>query len=268
MSLPRRYVHHSNPTTPRVYDWDIQPQDPQVVPSQGLQLFPINEDQPAQLQQQPQTQHQHQLSPIEVNQQQQEQEQEPRQQAYEPPRTIQLQERAAKPGYFRFDNMTEQDFLNASASGENVPESSTTSRRRSPNKSPLRVDTSLLGSSPGALSAGTSVAGTSSSMPMRASRTHVQSAHPYRRPASAAPRTTAVRTRQESEQEQTTRGPATGTIVTCPLPPMVGTFTPASCPAASSWRDGVQRSTGNVRYVAVASLSYDVRYPHIDVRNT
>ncbi|KAH9939840.1 hypothetical protein B0H21DRAFT_29349 [Amylocystis lapponica] len=219
MSYSYQYVDYPNPTTPRVYTWEIE-QDPMQLPVQPqdqhtLQVF--------------QQQQQH------VLQHQQQQQPQP-QVVYEPPPTIQLQERKP-PSQFRFDNITEEHFIQAAASA------SSDETRRGTSKPPLHVSTA---SRTGTVSPGASSAGAGpSAMPQRIPHArHTQSAHPYRRLPGAGPGAVAQRARRESEmyqQQQQQQPPQAGpSSMSMPAPDVLSGMA-TQCPAADSWRENVTR---------------------------
>ncbi|KAH9887213.1 hypothetical protein C8Q73DRAFT_657097 [Cubamyces lactineus] len=264
MSFPyHQYVDYSNPATPRVYSWDVTPteqdamhipqQDPatiqqhqqhqqqqeRVSPSQ-LQLQQLPPPPPPPLTTQEIQQHQ-QHQQVQIQQAQQHQQHQQAQ--YTPhPQTISLQPPSSQPQY-RFDNITEEHFIQANATAEARPSSSSSStRRRGASKPPLHVDTSRGASvaSPGALSSAGAGVG-----PLRAPRTRAQtqSAHPYRCPQSRAAsgsstasgpghaaESASVRTRRVSEMQHTSAGGAM---------PAVGTAMAVSCPASDTWKEGL-----------------------------
>ncbi|RPD56994.1 hypothetical protein L227DRAFT_594959 [Lentinus tigrinus ALCF2SS1-6] len=253
MSFPYpQYVDYSNPATPSVYAWEVasatsdqdptlqlppqdsQPQRPQpqqqqqqISPSQ-LQLHQLPLPLPPQLQQLP-TPQEH--PP-------------PTRQHYTPhPQTIQVAPSVAQPHY-RFETLTEEDYAHASATGERPG----SSRRRGASKPPsLHVDTSRASSasataavaSPGALS---SAGGGTGPLRVPPSRAHSRAASGSGVSSAAAGVASAqapVRSRRVSELqsaqtlETSVGGTRTGVL------PTVGTAMAVSCPASSSWREGL-----------------------------
>ncbi len=270
MSFPyHQYVDYSNPATPRVYAWEAasatsdqdtahqlppqqdpqqsaQPPPQQISPSQlQLHQLPLQPQQPSTPQELVHQLH-HQPPPP------------PTRQQYTPhPQTIHVAPSVAQPQY-RFETLTEGDFAHASATGERPG----SSRRRGASKPPsLHVDTSRASSasataavaSPGP-SALSSAGGGTGPLRVPHTRAHVQSAHPYRRPQSqgasgsgtssvVAPASGAaqapVRSRRVSElQSAQTLETSVGGAGTAALP-TVGTAMAVSCPASSSWREGL-----------------------------
>ncbi|KAI0747040.1 hypothetical protein C8Q80DRAFT_1271850 [Daedaleopsis nitida] len=209
MSFPyHQYVDYSNPTTPRVYNWEVAStksdqdtalqlqQDPQQSVQQPQQISPSQ----LQLQQLPPPllpahqhhsasgspqEHIHQLQQLQQPQPQLQPQQLQQQHQFTPHhQTIQVAPVQAQPQY-RFETVTEEDFIHASATGERPG----SSRRRGASKPPLHVDTSRASSSSAAAAASPGPSGAhSAGGPLRVphSRAHVQSAHPYRRPQSRA----------------------------------------------------------------------------------
>ncbi|KAH9941139.1 uncharacterized protein BXZ73DRAFT_75108 [Epithele typhae] len=250
-----QYVDYSNPTTPRVYAWEVASSASTSEHDPTLQLQDVSppHHQPQQLQPQisPSQLHLQQLPPPlpphhlqQVHQQPSPPPQEPPQsqfsvQGHYAPRqpqpqlqTIQVRPAAVstQPQY-RFETITEEDFVPGPTGGS--------SRRRASSKPPLQVDTSASTStrqgsssvpagSPAALSAGAGPA-----------------AHPYRRPQSvdAGAGPAHVRARRVSDQGQPsgaqTPGGAVGGDGTAVVPPTVGTSMGAPCPAADAWREGL-----------------------------
>ena len=290
MSFPyHQYVDYSNPATPRVYAWEVAsststsehdaalkmpPQDPQqqlqpqqISPSQ-LQPQQIS---PSQLQLHqlplplPQAQHppRH-TSPQELRSQHQQpaqyapQQPQPQQQQRAPaPQTIHVPPppAAGQPQY-RFETITEQDFVSATAP-----------RRRGASKPPLHVDTARPASSASAPAGSPSALSSAGAGPLRVphARAHAQAAHPYRgaRPQSRAASGSgsgagvgqaqhgAVRSRRVSEMHasspgaQTPLGAAAATTSAGGVvPPAVGTAMAVSCPAADSWRESLLGLSG------------------------
>ena len=273
-----QYVDYSNPATPRVYasSWEVasatSDQDPtlqlppqqQQEPQQQQQISPSQ----LQLQQLPPPlplppQHQQPSTPQELVHQLQHQPPSTHHQYTPHPQTIHVAPSVAQPQY-RFETITEQDFAHthASASGERPG----SSRRRGASKPPsLHVDTSRASStsaavaSPSALSSAGGGTG-----PLRVphlSRTHVQSAHPYRRPqsraasgsgagsaaAGVASAQAPVRSRRVSELQsaQTLETSVGGAHAGSGAPlPTVGTAMAVSCPASTSWREGLLGLSG------------------------
>ncbi|TBU31426.1 hypothetical protein BD311DRAFT_656835 [Dichomitus squalens] len=277
MSFPyHQYVDYSNPATPRVYAWEVasatsdqdptlqlqQPQDPQAQAHTPLQQ-PQQQISPSQLQLHqlppPLLQHAQPSTPQEHQVQQQQQQQQQRQQ-YPTHRTIHVQPPPPTTHQYRFETVTEEDFMQASASGERPGSGSSRSGsgRRGASKPPLHVDTSRRASSSAAASPGAPSASGTGRVPH--ARTHVQSAHPYRRPQSRAAsggagsgagastgaasssgqQHAAVRSRRVSELQsaQTSVGGVSASHTGGALP-TVGTPLGVSCPAASSWREGL-----------------------------
>ena len=226
MAFPyQQYVEYSNPATPRVYAWEVasatsdqdpslhlqqQPQDPQpqpppqqISPSQ-LQLHQLP---PPLLQHaQPSTPQEHQVQQ-QLHQQSHQQPQpqphpQPQQhQQYASHQTIHVlpASRTPQQPQYRFETITEEDFIQASATGER-PGSGSSSRgggsgnaRRAMSKPPpLHVDTSRRASSsaaasPAPASAPALAPGTGGRVPHARTHAHAQSlsTHPYlRRPQS------------------------------------------------------------------------------------
>ena len=282
MSFPyHQYVDYSNPATPRVYAWEVtsstsasehdpslqmppqdvqQPQQQQVQnisPSQLQlqQLPPPRQTSPQELQHQHQ-QHQQQQIPYATQLQPQPQPQ------HQHPQTIHVPPTApAGQATYRFETITEEDFVHPSAP-----------RRRGASRPPLHVDTSRAASSssgaaagsPSALSAGVGASTGTGTGPLRLphARGHAQSAHPYRRPHSRAAGGSGVgagsssapsgsgsgqqggvrASRRVSEPHmtrETRTPPGSATLVGGIVPPAVGTAQAVSCPAQDSWREGL-----------------------------
>lgn len=185
---------------------------------------------------------------------------------------IQVAPAQAQPRY-RFETVTAENFIHAGATGER-PRSSGS---RGTSKAPLRVDTPRASSSSSAAAPATSLGpsggvhahsagGPSRRIPRP--RAHVQSAHPYRRPQSRAASSSGgsppgagvgeqapVRSHRVSELQSTLTSvdgvPSFAKAL--PAMPTVGTVKAVSCPAQSSWHEGLVRST-NLRCVRVARL--------------
>ena len=261
-----QYVDYSNPATPRVYasSWEVasatSDQDPtlqlppqqQQDPQQQQQISPSQ----LQLQQLPPPQLQQPSTPQELVHQLHHQ---PPHQQYTPhPQTIHVAPTVAQPQY-RFETITEEDFahVHASATGERPG----SSRRRGASKPPsLHVDTSRPSSTSAAVASPSALSsaggGTGPLRVPHSSRTHVQSAHPYRRPqsraasgsgsgsaaAGVASAQAPVRSRRVSELQsaQTLETSVGGAHAGSAAPlPTVGTAMAVSCPASTSWREGL-----------------------------
>lgn len=285
MSFPyHQYVDYSNPATPSVYGWEVASatstpdQDPaHQLPAQQDSQQPAQHHHsqqqqisPSQLQLQqlppplPLMQHQ-QPSPSQEQLQQLQQSHQQGQSSHAATpqnQTIQVVPPSVQPQY-RFETVTEEDFIHAHATGERPG----ASRRRGASKPPsLHVDTSRASTSSAGAVASTSMLSSAGPGPSRVphSRAHVHSAHPYRRPQSRAASGSAssavagvaqapVRTRRLSELQyqtlQTSVGGAPASTSSTALP-TVGTAMAVSCPASNAWREGLL-GLSNARCVRV-----------------
>ncbi|KAI1797980.1 hypothetical protein LXA43DRAFT_1088132 [Ganoderma leucocontextum] len=293
MSFPyHQYVEYSNPATPRVYAWEVASATSEQDPS--LQLQQQQQQQPQEPQPQPQqispsqlqlqqlpppllqhtqssTPQEHQVQQQQLHQQPQPQPQHQHQQhqQYAPHQTIHVQPPARTPQQpqYRFETVTEEDFVQASVTGERPGSGSSrggSGRRGASKPPPLHVDTSRRASSSSAAgSPGPATAagpGTGGRVPPARTHAHVQSlsAHPYRRPQSRAASggsgagagvagpsgqqhaPAPVRSRHVSELQsaQTSVGGVSASHTGGALP-TVGTPMGVSCPASSTWREGL-----------------------------
>ncbi|KAI0711421.1 hypothetical protein C8Q76DRAFT_769319 [Earliella scabrosa] len=288
MSIPyHQYVDYSNPATPPSSTSDQDPalqfppqdsqqhqqQQQQISPSQ-LQLQQLPPPMPPQQHQQHTTspqEHSHQLQQHQQHHQHQQQQQQAQVQVQglgqfsitPQHQTIQVVPSAGQPQY-RFETVTEEDFIHASATGERLP--GTSSRRRGASKPPsLHVDTSRASSSSAAAAASPSALSSAGAGPLRVphSRPHVvqQPGHPYRRPQSRAAsggsggaQAAPVRSRRVSELQSLSQTPQTSaggamsmsmsmmsvpTSASTSALPAVGTAMAVNCPASNAWRDGL-----------------------------
>lgn len=263
----------SNPSTPQVFPWEITPSEHDTTP-QPMTPLVTQYSTPEEQEVQHFLQQQQQLPQFQPQAQLQQPQPQPQQQSeYRQPATIQLPERPVYTAQYRFDNITQEDFRQQQAEAAHVDDrkAETSGSRRASSKPPLHISTTSRASvSPSASSSGTGPRSAAVGPSRHTRGSH--SAHPYRRPHSAAavrgsghhtPRVSSdpigrLHPAHAEEQEQEPEAaPDPFPQIPASAQPMRQAFASSStlatraaasamsvtCPAVSLWRDRMLRTS-------------------------